>query len=506
MANILIIDDDQEICETLSSLAVRLSHDCRWAHSLRSGRKTCLETSFDIIFLDVRLPDGNGLDLLPEFMEIADPPEIIILTGKGDPDGAELAIQGGAWDYILKPSSIREITLTLNRALKYRKEKRKKAEADTLKADKVVGTSSRMKACFELMAQAARSDSTLLITGETGTGKELFARTIHENSGRSAGKFVFVDCASLTESLVESILFGYRKGSFTGAQDNRIGLIKLADGGTLFLDEIGEMSLSLQKVFLRVLQEKTFRAVGDTLEQNSDFRLIAATNRNLDEMVDNHEFRSDLLFRITTMRLPLPPLRQRPEDISALVHFKTAQLCSQYGMPGKIIDEHFLETLENYDFPGNVRELFNIIERSIITAGVETNLFAKHLPRQLRIQVAKKQIRRMTGSEVLYDRDSTEHDQNFHTIGQEIFQDIFDRPLPALKIFKNASEKIYLSELIRQCAGDMSRVLAISGLSRSHFYSLLKKYGLSIQFDEPAEKGQKMGNGIKDGPAMISKT
>ena len=484
MANILIIDDDQEICENLSSLGTRLSHYCRSAYSLNAGRLAARKTSFDILFLDVRLPDGNGLDLLPELMETADPPEVIILTGKGDPDGAELAIQGGAWDYILKPSSVREITLTLSRALKYREEKKSKGEAEILNVSKVVGNSPRMKACFKLMAQATRSDSNLLITGETGTGKELFARTIHENSSRSNGKFVFVDCASLTESLVESTLFGHRKGAFTGAQDNRIGLIKLADNGTLFLDEIGEMPLSIQKAFLRVLQERTFRAVGDTQEQTSNFRLIAATNRDLDEMVENHEFRSDLLFRITTMRLLLPPLRQRPEDIQALANFKTDLLCSQYGMPVKTMDEKFRETLQNYNWPGNVRELFNIIERSIIAAGSEKKLFAMHLPRQLRIQVAKEQIRQMTGSEILSDSTGAEPNQDVRDIGQEIFQDIFDRPLPSLRTFKGASEKIYLSELIRQCGGEISRILSISGLSRSHFYSLLKKYGLSIQNDD----------------------
>ena len=244
------------------------------------------------------------------------------------------------------------------------------------------------------------------------------------------------------------------------------------------------MPLSIQKAFLRVLQERTFRAVGDTMEQTSNFRLISATNRNLDEMVENHEFRSDLLFRITTMRLPLPPLRQRSEDIRALANFKTAQLCLQYGMPIKTMDENFWETLENYTWPGNVRELFNIIERSIIAAGAEKNLFAMHLPRQLRIQVAKEQIRQMTGSEVLSNSNGTEPDDDVRKIGQEIFQDIFDRPLPSLKTFKGASEKIYLSELIRQCGGEIARILAISGLSRSHFYSLLKKYGLSIQTDE----------------------
>ncbi|KAB2888041.1 MAG: sigma-54-dependent Fis family transcriptional regulator [Desulfobulbaceae bacterium] len=485
MAEILILDDDQEICETLKSLCMRLRHSCRSAHSLSAGWDMVRGHNFDILFLDVRLPDGNGLDLLPELMAMADPPEVIILTGKGDPDGAELAIQGGAWDYILKPSSIREITLTLTRALKYRVEKKGKTEADLPDIGKVIGVGPRMKACFQLMAQAARSEANLLITGETGTGKELFARTIHDNSARAGGKFVFVDCASLTESLVESTLFGHRKGAFTGAQDSRIGLIKLADQGTLFLDEIGEMPLSIQKSFLRVLQERTFRAVGDTQEQSSNFRLIAATNRNLEEMVDTGEFRSDLLFRVATIRLPLPPLRQRTEDIEALAAFKTAQLCAQYGMPVKSMDEDFLETLQNYPWPGNVRELFNIIERAIISAGSEQNLFAMHLPRQLRIQVAKEQIRQLTGSEMLSSGEGIHADDDASKIGQEIFQDIFDRPLPSLKSFKSASEKIYLSELIRQSGGEISRILSISGLSRSHLYALLKKYGLSIQADEP---------------------
>ena len=484
MANILIIDDDREICETLKSLGSRLAHQCASALSLGEGRRLIGGQHFDILFLDVRLPDGNGLDLLPEVTALADPPEIIILTGKGDPDGAELAIQGGAWDYLLKPSSIREISLTLSRALKYREEKKNKGEAENLDLDRVIGTSPRMKACFQLMAQAARSDSNLLITGETGTGKELLARTIHENSGRNAGRFVCVDCASLTESLVESTLFGHRKGAFTGAQDSRGGLIKLADNGTLFLDEIGEMPLSIQKAFLRVLQERTFRAVGDTVEQTSNFRLIAATNRNLDEMVENLEFRSDLLFRLTTMRLPLPPLRQRPEDIRPLAAFKVAQLCQQYGMDEKTMDEKFWETLERYPWPGNVRELFNIIERAVVAAGAEPQLFTMHLPRQLRIQVAKEQIRQMTGSEVLSGAGGEEPDEEVRNIGQEIFQDIFDKPLPSLKSFKGASEKIYLSELIRQCGGEIPRILQISGLSRSHFYSLLKKYGLSIQSEE----------------------
>ena len=285
MANILIVDDDLEVCETMGSLITRLSHDCDHAHTLDKGLGLARRNGYDVIFLDVRLPDGNGLDILPELMAFSDPPEVIILTGQGDPDGAELAIKGGVWDYLLKPSSVREISLSLGRALKYREEKAGKDAVRSLDLSNVVGASQSMKASFKLLAQAAGSDSNVLITGRTGTGKELFASTIHANSRRRSGRFVVVDCAGLGESLLESTLFGHRKGAFTGAQSDRTGLVKLADGGTLFLDEVGELPLSMQKTFLRVLQERTFRPVGDTREQTSDFRLVAATNRDLDEMV-----------------------------------------------------------------------------------------------------------------------------------------------------------------------------------------------------------------------------
>ena len=480
MSRILIIDDDFEICETMESLITRLTHECRAAHSLDEGMRLAGSGDFDVVFLDVRLPDGNGLDILPKLMELPDPPEVIILTGKGDPDGAELAIKGGVWDYLLKPSSVREISLTLGRALKYRDEKAGKAGGDSLDLSDVVGASPSIKASFKLMAQAARADSNVLITGETGTGKELFASTIHANSARKSGEFVVVDCAGLTETLVESTLFGHRKGAFTSAQADRIGLVKLADGGTLFLDEVGEMPLSIQKAFLRVLQERTFRPVGDTREQTSNFRLIAATNRDLDHMVEQGEFRSDLLFRIKTMRIHLPPLSQRPEDVRALTTFRVGRLCEQYGMEPKAFGSDFFPTLESYSWPGNVRELFNILERAVIGAGAEKTLYTMHLPRTLRIEVAKAQINRMTGSEVVADGEGPEDQTGVRKIGQEIFEDIFDEELPTLREFKSTAEKVYLGELIRQCEGDLPKILAASKLSRSHFYTLLKKYGLSL--------------------------
>ncbi|MEE4240566.1 MAG: sigma-54 dependent transcriptional regulator [Desulfopila sp.] len=480
MEKMLIIDDDIEACETIESLISRLSYACDMAHSLKDGRLLLRENTYDVVFLDVGLPDGNGLDLLPEIMEIENAPEVIILTGKGDADGAELAIKGGVWDYLLKPSSVREITLTLDRALKYRVEKEAKKEEDGLLYRPVIGSSQGIQASLRLTQKAAGSDVSVLITGETGTGKELFARTIHENSRRAKKKFVVVDCASLPASLVESTLFGHVKGAFTGAQKDTLGLVKIADGGTLFLDEIGEMPLSLQKVFLRVLQEHRFRPVGGSKESHSDFRLIAATNRDLDEMVDKGRFRSDLFFRIKTLRIRLPALRHRIEDIVHLLNARMEHLCDQYGLEKKEFAEDFISTLESYSWPGNVRELFNILERAMVDAGDEKTLFAVHLSRELRIQVAKDQIEKMTGKEILAGDGGMFVTEGVRKIGQKIFEDIFDRELPQLKEFKNTAEKIYLSELMRQCQGELAEILKKSGLSRSHFYALLKKYGLSL--------------------------
>jgi two-component system NtrC family response regulator len=308
----------------------------------------------------------------------------------------------------------------------------------------------------------------VLITGETGTGKELFAGIIHKNSARSSGNFVVVDCTSLTESLVESTLFGHTKGSFTGAEFDRQGLIKAADGGTLFLDEVGEMPLSIQKVFLRVFQERQFRPVGAIKEQTSNFRLIAATNRDLDEMVEKGQFRNDLLFRINTMRIHLPPLRQRTDDIHELATAKVNELCRKFGLSPKKFGDDFVRTLSEYSWPGNVRELFNILERAVIDAGGESTLYAMHLPRSLRIQVAKTQILQLTGAETVEDANDNINPLVV-SMGQKIFEDIFDSPLLPLKEFKNTAEKTYLGELIRQCDGNIQNII------------LMKKYNLSLQ-------------------------
>jgi len=472
MPRILVVDDDAEVRETMVSLIRRqkMEHDA--VADMQQARQRLAKDAYDVVLLDVGLPDGNGLDMLAEIRELEDPPEVVILTGRGDPDGAELAIQGGVWDYLLKPASIKQISLTLGRALKYRQEKRCKNDMRVLDLSGVVGRSPAIRGCFELVAQAAVSDANVLITGETGSGKELFARTIHANSNRASRPFVVVDCASLTDNLVESTLFGHKKGSFTGAMSDREGLVKLADTGVLFLDEVGELPLGVQKAFLRVLQERRFRPVGATREVSSDFRLLAATNRDLEAMAKRGEFRDDLLYRIKTIHLQLPPLRERRDDIKPLALSCVDSLCEKYDMAAKGFGADFFDMLVAYDWPGNVRELFNVLEQAVTAAGSEKTLFAMHLPQELRIKVTRAQL--MASEEKRDDQGP------IGPAGPLLPPtDSEEGGLPSLKGYKEQAERHYLERLLQKTGGDVPSMLELSGLSRSHLYALLKKNGLS---------------------------
>ncbi len=479
MPNILIIDDDVNICETFESLLSRLKYDCATAQTIAQGFKLLREHEFDVLFLDVRLPDGNGLDYLSDIAHFDNPPEVIILTGDGDPAGAETAIQRGVWDYLVKPASIKEITQTLKRVLKYRQEKLdKSSDAKPLEVAHMVGTSSIIRNCFSLMAQAASTDANVLITGETGTGKELTARTIHTNSTRAQGEFVVVDCAALTESLLESTLFGHKKGAFTGAQTDKDGLVKIADNGTLFLDEVGEMPLTIQKSFLRFLQERVFRPVGGTAEEKSNFRLVSATNRNLETMVENGDFRQDLLFRLKTVHIELPALRLRNDDLEQLSKFRIEQLCKQYGMPVKNFSADFFPILAKYHWPGNVRELFNALEQALVAAGSESVLYARHLPADIRIKIAQANlVRGLENQTANVDKASVSEKSDQKSAAPVSFS--FEA-LPTLRQFKSDMEKKYLLQLIAQHGSNIHGMLETSGLSRSHLYALLKKYNISL--------------------------
>ena len=304
-----------------------------------------------------------------------------------------MAMDSGAWDYLLKPLSRHDVVLQVKRALEYRASKKAlKSSKNIFNRSKIIGSNPKLMARLNTVAQCAGTNANVLITGATGTGKELFANLIHANSRQKENPFVVVDCAALPEQLVESLLFGHVKGAFTGADANREGLVKKADGGTLFLDEVGELSLSIQKKLLRILQERKFRPVGSTQEVESNFRLISATNRDLEQMVENRRFRNDLLFRLKTIQLDLPALRDCKEDIKDLTLHYIYELCNHHGLETKGFVPEFLEYLENYHWPGNTRELISSLEKAILADPESPTLYPNYLPNPIRLQYLKNTL------------------------------------------------------------------------------------------------------------------
>lgn len=457
MAKILVIDDDELICRSLELQISDMGHDVVYAHSIESGLKKSTTESCDVVILDVGLPDGNGLDAIDKIRKTASSPEIIVFTGMGVPNGVEIAVENEVWDYVRKPASPGEIKSPLVRALQYRAEKGllcRKARA--LKRCGIIGNSDGISRVMNLIAQAADSDTNVLITGETGTGKELFAKAIHANSPRNTGAFVVVDCSSLTESLVESVLYGHAKGAFTGADRDRAGLFRQADGGTLFLDEVGELPLSLQRTFLRGLQERRFRPVGSPSEVSSNFRLIAATNRDLNHMVEIGSFRSDLLFRLKTIHIEIPPLRERREDIQELVTHAIQKFCRSYGIPAKEVSSDFFSYLEKYHWPGNIRELISVIEGMIVRAKSDPTLFPNHLPGPMRIHCIKG--------------EKPEYDQNTPPRQEESDQ---AHPLE-WNTYKQRRDREYFHRLMEFANFELDEAARISGLSVPSLYRYLK--------------------------------
>jgi len=469
MAHILIVDDDETLRYSLSQIVRRKGHLPISAATCREALNHAAQTNIDLVFLDVRLPDGNGLDILPQLVCAALRPEVIIITGYGDPDGAELAIANGAWDYIEKTDSVHKIALTLERALLYRGKCLPQTDVKPMQRDCIVGRSARLDQSLALMAKSAAVDANVLITGETGTGKELFARAIHQNSNRAARPFLIVDCTSLPPTIAESLLFGHRRGAFTGADQDRDGLILQADGGTLFLDEIGELNPMVQKSFLRVLQERKLRPLGGKSEISVDFRLIAASNRNLQQMVDAGSFRRDLLYRIKGFHIHLPPLRERIEDIQPLADYYVKRFCRELGITPKQCRPELFENLAAYDWPGNVRELVHAIHYAIAVARQVPIVFPNHLPPSIRTKTIQAKLKKPTP----VDEMPLSNPEPGTSSG-----------LPQLKTVRETElakiEHQYLKSLISTCDGNIQDACRISGLSQSRLYALLKQYGIPI--------------------------
>jgi two-component system, NtrC family, response regulator len=478
MANILVIDDDFEIRHLLAQYAKEMNHNTAIAESLSDGFEVAKLQLFDLIFLDVRLPDGNGLDSLHKFRQMPQAPEVIIITGMGVAEGAELAIKSGAWDYIQKPFSKSDIMLQISRALEFRAKKTAMGKV-SLKRDKVIGNNPQLIFCLDQVAQCADSDTNVVISGETGTGKELFAQIIHDNSSRNSADLIVVDCAALPDNLIESILFGHVKGAFTGADRDQVGLVMQADGGTLFLDEVGELPLSIQKTFLRTLQEKRFRPVGSSREIKSNFRLISATNQDLDAMVKEGIFRKDLFFRLCTFHIDLPPLRKRPGDVIRLIQHFIFRICEKYQIKIKGFVPEFLELLAAYHWPGNVRELINTLEKAILSDPENPTLYPMHLPAKIRIRYTQAAVARKRQS---YNDNSYTAEVKNET--RLYFSGLLE-PNPPMQEFRekiiSESEMQYLRHLMSVTQNNVKKVCRISGLSSSRLYTLLRKYGISVK-------------------------
>jgi len=379
MTKILLIEDDPNQRELLANYLETKGYQVFQAEDGRKGLKLAEQSTPDLILMDYKLPDIDGGNLLAELKKMLVLPPIIVITAFGSVETAVTALKKGAFHYLTKPINLHELLHLIEKALKeqklereLKKLKQELSQAPFPKSDKFIAESPAMKQLLLLLKKVAQTDATVLILGESGTGKELIAEMVHELSLRKENPLVRINCAAIPKGLLESELFGHEKGAFTGAVKSKQGLFEIANKGSIFLDEIGDMDLELQAKLLRVLQNNTFTRVGGTKEIHVDVRIIAATNKNLEELVKKGLFREDLFWRLNVFALNVPPLRKRKEDIVPLARFFCQKFGRKYQKNVEGLSQEAIKLLLTHDFPGNVRELENVIERAVILA--ENNL------------------------------------------------------------------------------------------------------------------------------------
>ena len=457
MANLLIVDDERSICEMLDIAFRKTGHRVETATSVAEARRKLQDGRFDVIVADIKMPHGTGLDLLREVRESHLDTLVILITAHGTTGTAHQAGQMGAYAYLEKSHElVEDLKFTVERALET---SRIRAENLSLKRelkkdrglDSIVGQSPLMKAVYELILSVAPTQSTVLILGESGTGKELVARAIHTYSRRGDRPFVSINCSAFQETLLESELFGYMKGAFTGAAANKKGLFEYASGGTLFLDEIGETSLPMQVKLLRVLQERKIRPVGGNEEIEVDVRVIAASNRDLQQMVQEKQFREDLYYRISVIPIELPPLRKRTSDIPLLAFHFLEKFNRQMGKTFRGITSESIRLLEHYPWPGNVRELENAVERAMALEKSE-EITSDSLPERV-----------VQGTPSLVD--------------QEKLAQLPDDGLDLEKHMQGIEKKLIEAALVRS-NGVRTRAADLLQMSYRSFRHYAKKYGI----------------------------
>jgi two-component system nitrogen regulation response regulator NtrX len=446
MAKILIIDDESSIRTALANILHDEGHQTTEAESGEAAIAQFVREEFDLIILDLWLPGIDGMVVLERFRAAGAPP-VIVISGHGNVDSAVRATRLGAYDFLEKPLSLERVLLTVNHALADRKlrDQVRDLRRHTALEEILIGESDVMKRLDDAIRSAAPSNSRVLITGENGSGKEIVARTLHRLSHRADQAFVDVNCAAIPKDLIESELFGHRKGAFTGAIDDRKGKFELADGGTLFLDEIGDMSLEAQAKVLRVLQEQTFQKVGGQQAITVDVRVLAATNKNLENEIAAGNFRSDLFYRLNVIPIDVPPLRARSNDVILLAEYFLRRFAAETGMPKKRLSAGAASKLRAYHWPGNVRELRNVVERiAILTTGESIE------PEDIQLGTRGSLPAEVDGKLTLREA-------------------------------RDEFEKQYILSRLREFAGNVSRTADALGVERSNLYRKLHAYGIRVE-------------------------
>lgn len=405
--SILFVDDEIRLLRALSLSFRKKGYDVILAANGQEARRKLQEHEVDLVFLDLNLPDANGMDLLEEFCSLYPQKVFAIMTAYGQVESAVLAMKMGAFDYIVKPAKLDEIELAINKAYSWNEMKQEnqhlKAQLKHLQSTSgFISSSVQMKRIYELIERVSTTDATILLHGESGTGKSMIAKLLHNLSGRSNGPFIAVNCAAIPEQLLESELFGYEKGAFTGATASKPGKFEAAHNGTIFLDEIGEVPLSLQAKLLHIVQEKSFIRLGSNQVKQVDVRIISATNRNLKKMVEEGTFREDLYYRLNIVDIQIPPLRERKDDIPLLVEEFLEKHRNKMNKNFQVSPQ-LLKILVDYDWPGNVRELENAVERAIVLCDGE-NLSIQDFPSRIQ---GFSQTNTVTSASLSFDKGKT---------------------------------------------------------------------------------------------------
>lgn len=465
----LIVDDELELRKSVASILKNTQLNVQFEIDEAGNGKEALDKVkkqfYDLILMDVRMPEMNGLDALKEIKEHDPRTFVVIMTAHSNLNDAITAIKDGAYDYLEKPVSPEKLTDIVKKSIEAHEMVSSLTASNPIFDDdiesEIVGHNTKMKEVFSLIYKLCKVETTVLVRGENGTGKELVARAIHFNSPRKSGTMVAVNCGAIPENLMESEFFGHEKGAFTGAYERKIGKFQLANNGTLFLDEVGELKPEMQVKLLRALQEKKFTPVGSNREVKTNARIIAATNRNLEKMMETGDFREDLFYRLNVMPIFLPPLRERPDDIPVLALTFLQKFSKEHGKVIATLDQDCLEIMKKYRWPGNIRELENVIERAFIVEASNT-MTKSSLPDHMRLLAPTSLQTNTAPATATQNLKNPQEPLNF-------------------EIFKEQAEKEFIMSALKANKGKINQTVAQANIPKNTLLRKIRKYSINVK-------------------------